>query len=159
MQIVYNSIGLIQTPFKDTENMPIQPLSINSAKGIVVINEKYIDGLIDLEGFSHIILIYHFHKVTTQKLKVVPFLDDKEHGVFATRSPIRINPIGMSIVKLEKIEKNILYINDVDILDNTPLLDIKPFFEKFDNRFLTNSGWLEEKENINLKKSDNRFKI
>ena len=143
--ITYKPIGIIHTPFKEIDNMPIQPLSINSAVGIIELMNEYIDGLKDLEGFSHIILI------------VKPFMDCIEHGVFATRSPARVNPIGISIVKLNKIEKNLLHIEEIDVLDKTPLLDIKPFYEIFDNRFNTSCGWLENKKKKNIITSDNRF--
>lgn len=155
--ITYKPIGIIHTPFKEIDNMPIQPLSINSAVGIIELMNEYIDGLKDLEGFSHIILIYHLHKSINKNLIVKPFMDNIEHGIFATRSPARVNPIGISIVKLNKIEKNLLHIEEIDVLDKTPLLDIKPFYEIFDNRFNTSCGWLENRKNTNIITSDNRF--
>jgi tRNA (adenine37-N6)-methyltransferase len=151
-------IGVIHSPFKEIGNMPIQPLNAEKIEGSIELYLEYSDGLNDLEGFSHITLIYFFHKVTETKLLVKPFMDDEIHGIFATRSPVRPNPIGISTVRLSGIDKNILYIEDVDILDGTPLLDIKPFFPQFDNRDIERTGWLTGKENIYQVKSDNRFK-
>ena len=139
--------------------MPIQPSSAGGIMGTIELDTSMIKGLNDLEGFSHIILIYHFHLIKTHNLSVVPFMDDKPHGIFATRSPARPNPIGMSIVELKKIESNLLFIEGVDMINETPLLDIKPFFSQFDNRLNAKTGWLNEKEQkvISQIKSDNRF--
>ncbi|MDQ2177654.1 tRNA (N6-threonylcarbamoyladenosine(37)-N6)-methyltransferase TrmO [Marinifilum sp. D714] len=158
-EIIFQSIGLIHTPHKTRENMPIQPLSARGVKARVELNPELRDGLRDLESFSHVILIYHLHKSEGFDLDVMPFMDDKTHGLFATRAPRRPNAIGMSTVKLHSIEGNILHVEDLDILDGTPLLDIKPFFSKFDNRPDAISGWLDEKwkeENRGIK-SDKRF--
>ncbi len=159
IQISYKPIGIIRTPFTEISNMPIQPTGAEKVKGIVELNSEFVLGLKDLEGFSHVILIYHLHLISGYKLSVVPFMDDKPHGIFATRSPARPNPIGISTVKLVKIEGNLIFIEGVDILNETPLLDIKPFFNKFDNRPEARSGWLEEKklEDIITVKSDQRF--
>jgi tRNA (adenine37-N6)-methyltransferase len=156
---IYNAIGIIKTPFTSIEEMPIQPFAAKGICGTIEINMKYVDGLQDLDGFQYIILLYHFHKVKDTRLKVVPFMDDKPHGIFATRAPVRPNPIGISVVRLDKIKKNKLFIEDVDMLDGTPLLDIKPFIPRFDNRANAKSGWFKGKEKIQLKKSDNRFSI
>lgn len=139
--------------------MPIQPVGAKGVKATIELKNEFIDGLKDLEQFSHIILLYHFHQSEGYKLKVTPFMDTEERGLFSTRAPRRPNGIGMSIVRLIEIENNILHIEDVDILDGTPLLDIKPFFSQFDNREEAKSGWLEEKwKERNLKiKSDKRF--
>ena len=159
MDITYRPIGVIQSPFKTTEGMPIQPPGAASIKGTVEIYAEYIEGVKDLDGFSHIILIYHFHKVAESKLTVIPFLDSKPYGVFSTRAPSRPNHIGLSIVKLLKIENNFLHIENVDILDGTPLLDIKPYVPEFDSREVTSVGWLEKvKEQVKNHKSDDRFK-
>lgn len=159
-QILLNPIGIIYTPFDNVKDMPIQPLAANGITGRIEIFPEYLDGLMDLEGFSHISLIYHFHKIEGYSLKVKPFMDIEEHGIFATRSPKRPNAIGISTVKLVHIEKNILHIEMVDILNNTPLIDIKPFFSKFDNRIDTKSGWLEKQQHISIEnlRSDERFK-
>jgi tRNA-Thr(GGU) m(6)t(6)A37 methyltransferase TsaA len=158
-QIIFHPIGTIHTPFKTLENMPIQPVGAKGVKATIELKNEFIDGLKDLEQFSHIILLYHFHQSEGYKLKVTPFMDTEERGLFSTRAPRRPNGIGMSIVRLIEIENNILHIEDVDILDGTPLVDIKPFFSQFDNRVEAKSGWLEEKwKERNLKiKSDKRF--
>ncbi len=158
--ISFESIGIIQTPFKTIENMPIQPCGAKGVKATIELNEKFSEGLKDLDEFSHITLIYHLHRANVCKLLVTPFMDIEEHGIFATRSPRRPNAIGLSTVKLIKIEKNILYVENADVLDGTPLLDIKPYFAQFDNRENAKSGWLDRKwkeENRGMI-SDARFK-
>jgi tRNA-Thr(GGU) m(6)t(6)A37 methyltransferase TsaA len=125
----------------------------------VEIKNEYINGLKDIDGFSHIILIYHFHISEGYSLEIIPFLDNRPKGVFATRAPKRPNPIGLSIVKLIKVENNILHIEDVDILDNTPLLDIKPYVSQFNALDQTEGGWYSKsKYNVRHRKSDHRFK-
>ena len=133
-KITYNAIGIIHSPYREPRGTPIQSSAAQDVEGTVELSPKYSKGVEDLEGFSHIILIYHFHLSKRYSLKVKPYLDDKAHGVFATRAPSRPNPIGISIVQLTKIEGNILHIKDVDIVDGTPLLDIKPFIKEFDVR-------------------------
>lgn len=158
-EIKFEAIGVIQTSYKTLENMPIQPMGAKGVKASVVLNPDLVDGLLDLEEFSHVTLIYFLHKVQDYKLRVIPFMDTEEHGIFATRSPRRPNAIGISTVKLISIEGNILHIEDADVLDGTPLLDIKPFFGRFDNRENVKSGWLDRKwdhKHENLK-SDERF--
>jgi len=139
--------------------MPIQPPGAKGIKGMVEILPEYTRALEDLDGFSHIILLYHFHKSSTCSLTVEPFLHNKAHGVFATRAPNRPNPIGISIVELEYIENNIIHIVNVDILDGTPLLDIKPYVPEFDYQEEARSGWLAESEDtVYDTKSDKRFR-
>jgi len=139
--------------------MPIQPKGASGIKGYILINEKFIEGLQDLEGFSHIYLLYSFHKTTRTELLVTPFMDNQIRGVFSTRSPLRPNHIGMSVVQLEKIEGNKIIVEDIDILDGTPLLDIKPYIEKFDAVKKSASGWLKASDKtIRKRRSDNRFK-
>ncbi|BAX79264.1 tRNA (N6-threonylcarbamoyladenosine(37)-N6)-methyltransferase TrmO [Labilibaculum antarcticum] len=159
-KIKFETIGLIKTSYKTLENMPIQPMGAKGVKASIVLKPEFVDGLMDLEEFSHVTLIYHLHKVTDYKLKVTPFMDTEEHGVFATRSPRRPNAIGLSTVKLIGIEGKVLHIEDADVLDGTPLLDIKPFFGRFDNREKVKSGWLDRNwdENHKTLKSDERFK-
>ena len=159
LSVTYQPIGYIRTAFRKVSKMPTQPCGAKEAKGVIELNHDLTPGLFDLEGFSHLILIYHFHLIKGHKLYVVPFMDDKPHGIFATRAPARPNPVGMSIVKLKKIENNLIYIEGVDMVDGTPLLDIKPFFTKYDNRLDAKAGWLEGKEGIDITKikSDNRF--
>ncbi len=156
--INYQPIGIITTPFKSLNDMPIQPSGASNARGELVVNAEYIDGLTDLEEFSHVYLIYHFHKVKEYQLIVTPFLDKKPHGVFATRAPKRPNPIGLSIVQLISIEENILFLNNVDLLDGTPIIDIKPYVPAFDYQEDVRVGWLTDKDSdVTTKRSDERF--
>ena len=160
-QITINPIGIIHTPFNDIKGMPIQPLAAEGIKGHIELFPKYIEGLTDLVGFSHITLLYQLHKINGYDLMVKPFMDNKEHGIFATKSPKRPNAIGLSTVKLLGIENNIIHIEMVDMFNGTPLIDIKPFFSKFDNRTNTKSGWLDNEGNIPIRelRSDERFKL
>ena len=144
-RIVYAPIGVIQTPFRDPRGTPIQPPAGRGVEGRVVVFPKYAAGLADLEGFSHLVLIYHFHRSGPPRLHVRPFMDDREHGVFATRAPARPNPIGLSVVRLLKVEGNVLHVADVDIVDGTPLLDIKPYVPQFDAATGARIGWLQGK--------------
>ena len=140
LDITYHAIGLICSPFKDLEAMPIQPASRTSAPGRVEIFPKFVEGLKDLDGFSHIILLYHLHAIREHALTVIPFLDSSPRGLFATRAPTRPNPIGLSIVKLIRVDCGVLYVDDLDILDGTPLLDLKPYIPEFDHRPDTRIG-------------------
>jgi tRNA-Thr(GGU) m(6)t(6)A37 methyltransferase TsaA len=159
MEISYRSIGTIRSPFEDIAGMPIQPSGAKGVEGTIEIFPEFADGLQDLEGFSHIILIFHFHKVTASNLQVTPFLDTTKRGVLATRSPKRPNPIGLSIVKLNHRADNILYVENIDILDGTPLLDIKPYVPEFDEQTVERLGWLEDaKGKVKHKRSDDRFR-
>jgi tRNA-Thr(GGU) m(6)t(6)A37 methyltransferase TsaA len=143
--IRYKPIGIIHSPFKEPRDAPIQAAYAGDIEGIVEIFPQYSEGLADLEGFSHIILIYHFHLSKGHSLRVKPYLDSELRGVFATRAPARPNPIGMSIVRLVKVEEGQLRIRAIDILDGTPLLDIKPYVPKFDCRSADHIGWLSGK--------------
>ena len=139
--------------------MPIQASGALGIKGTVELFTEYSAGLKDIDGFSHIILVYHFHLSRKYALEVKPFLDEETHGVFAMRAPARPNPIGISVVRLLGIEKNILHIEDVDIVDGTPLLDIKPYVPDFDWRKAERIGWLSDKaQRAGKHKSDTRFK-
>jgi tRNA-Thr(GGU) m(6)t(6)A37 methyltransferase TsaA len=159
MEINYKPIGLIHSPFKDIEGMPIQPTGASGVSGSVEVFFEYIAGLKDLEGFSHIIFVYHFHRAKRGELIVTPFLDSQPHGVFATRAPNRPNPIGISVVKLLRIEGNVLQVENVDILDGTPLLDIKPFVPEFDAPEVQSIGWLANaKHKVAQHRADNRFR-
>lgn len=159
IDVQYRAIGIVHTPFKEIEGVPIQPTGASGAQGHIEILPEYAKGLRDLDGFSHIILLYHFHRVRESKLVVTPFLDSQPRGVFSTRAPKRPNPIGLSVVKLLNIEKNILQIENVDILDGTPLLDIKPYVPEFDQHPADRTGWLEKSRGeVKSKKSDDRFK-
>src|SRR4030043_1608791 len=143
MDIIYIPIGIIHSPFNNLEDMPIQPTSDISGSGIVEIFPQFIDGLKDLKGFSHIYILYHLHKVRQSNLIVTPFLDSEPRGVFATRAPARPNPIGLSIVSLLRVEGRTLHLGNVDILDDPPLLDIKPYVPAFDRPAQARAGWLE----------------
>jgi tRNA-Thr(GGU) m(6)t(6)A37 methyltransferase TsaA len=140
------------------EGMPIQPLGAPSAVGRIELEPQFVPGLQDLDGFSHLILIYHFHRAGSAKLTVKPFLDEFTHGVFATRAPVRPNPIGLSIVELIRIEANLLEVLGVDMLDGTPLLDIKPYVPAFDTPKDPRCGWLDSvQEHGREQRSDRRF--
>ena len=158
IRIEYQPIGVIHTPFKKLKGMPIQPPGACGVSGTVEVFKDFAAGLQDLEGFSHIMLLYHFHRSTESSLIVTPFMDSQPHGVFATRAPKRPNPIGFSIVRLLGREENILHVENVDILDNTPLLDIKPYVPEFDHHPTDRMGWLEQaKGKVQKKRSDDRF--
>ena len=156
--IVFHPIGVIHSEYKETKNTPIQPASARGVSGSVEIFPEYVEGLKDIEGFSHLILIYHFDRSQGYKLKVKPFLDENLHGVFSTRAPFRPNPIGLSVVKLVSRSKNILEIENIDILDGTPLLDIKPFVPDFDAVENAKIGWVaKSKSKISHTVNDGRF--
>ena len=158
IHINYSPIGVVRSPFKEQKNMPIQTIGCKGIKGTVEVFSRYTEGLKDLEGFSYIFLICHFNLAKDYSLLVKPFIDDNVHGVFATRAPSRPNPIGLSLVRLGKIENNTLFVEDLDILDNTPVLDIKPFFPTVDCRRTTRIGWAKGKINkISTAKNDGRF--
>ena len=157
MRIEYHAIGLIHSPFKTIEGTPIQPSRAKNARGTVELFAEYAAGLRDLDGFSHIILVYHLHKSRPYRLTVMPFLDTQPRGLFSTRAPNRPNPIGLSVVKLIKIDGNVLSVEGVDMLDQTPLLDIKPYVGEFDRRDDIRLGWLESAPK-NIDVADERFK-
>jgi tRNA-Thr(GGU) m(6)t(6)A37 methyltransferase TsaA len=151
-------IGVIHTPFKEPKGTPIQPDRSEGARGTVEVYAEYAGGLKDLDGFSHITLLYYFHLSKGFELSVTPYLDDKKRGLFATRAPRRPNPIGISVVRLDKIEGNMLHIVNVDMIDGTPLLDIKPYIRNFDSAGDSKIGWLEDRmdrKDINV--ADDRF--
>jgi tRNA-Thr(GGU) m(6)t(6)A37 methyltransferase TsaA len=159
MTLSYEPIGIIHSPFEDIENVPIQPVAAGGIRGTVEVFADFAEGLKDLEGFSHVILLYHFHRVTQTRLTVVPFVDPEPRGVFATRAPSRPNPIGLSIVRLLRMEGNILHVENVDIVDGTPLLDIKPYVPEFDHHEADRMGWLASaREKVKEARSDARFR-
>lgn len=158
-QVVYAPIGIVRSPFKTAQGSPIQPVGAKGVRGEIDLREEFIAGVKDLEGFSHLILIYHFHHSKGFDLEVKPFLDNESRGVFATRAPKRPNPIGISVVKLVKVERGCLIIEDVDILDGTPLLDIKPYVPEFDSKENCEIGWLSGKiRDAGRSRADDRFK-
>lgn len=157
MKICFRPIGVIHSGYKKTEGVPIQGALLPDSEGWIEVFPEYSKGLKDIEGFSHVILLYHFHLAGHCHLLDKPYLEDKIHGIFSIRSPRRPNPIGFSVVKLEKKTDNILHISGVDIVDGTPLLDIKPYVSKFDVRKRVKNGWLTKRLKFaNGHKSDNR---
>jgi len=147
IQIMYKSIGIIHTPFKEQVNTPIQGIFSPDGKGEVEVFPQYTDGLRDISGFSHLILIYHFHLAEGYSLLTKPFLEKESKGIFAIRHFNRPNNIGLSVVKLYDVRGNILEIGEVDIVDGTPLLDIKPYVPDFDVRNNVKKGWYEYASN------------
>ena len=142
-KLTIHPIGIIHSEHKNKSETPIQPIFARGCKGHAEIFPEYIEGLKDLDGFSHIFILFHLHKSGTVKLHVKPFLDNKERGLFSTRAPSRPNPIGMSIVEITGIKDNLIYLDNLDILDGTPIIDIKPYIGKFDKIESTRSGWLD----------------
>jgi tRNA-Thr(GGU) m(6)t(6)A37 methyltransferase TsaA len=156
--ITLKSIGVIHSPFTDPKSMPIQPVSENSAAGTVEVFPEFAAGLRDLEGFSHILLVYHFHRSRAFSLTVIPYLDTEPRGLFATRAPNRPNPIGLSLVRLTRVEGARLHVENIDVLDGTPLLDIKPHVPAFDCAPGARIGWLEKAAaQMRTKAADDRF--
>ena len=143
-KIAMTPIGIIHSPYKQVKDMPIQGKFKPEVKACIELKDEYAPGLRDLEGFSHAIIIYYFHMSQKEEVMGKPFLEDKEHGIFAIRSPHRPNHIGLSVVKIEGIEENKLHFSEVDVLDQTPLLDIKPYVKYFDNRENVISGWIDK---------------
>ncbi|MGE5255181.1 MAG: tRNA (N6-threonylcarbamoyladenosine(37)-N6)-methyltransferase TrmO [Hyphomicrobiales bacterium] len=157
--IILKPIGIIHSPFTDVKSMPIQPVSENSAAGHIDVFPEFAAGLRDLEGFSHILLLYHFHRAGAYSLSVTPFLDTKPRGLFATRAPNRPNPVGISLVRLLRIDGPRLHVEDLDVLDGTPLLDVKPHVPDFDCAPGARIGWLEKATaEMHKKVADDRFR-
>ena len=143
-RIIMHPIGIIHSPYKEARDIPIQGTFKNNIKAWIELKDKYVPGLKDLDKFSHAILIYYFHRSHREDIEGIPFLEQEKHGIFAIRSPHRPNHIGLSIVKIERIEGNKMHFTEVDILDETPLLDIKPYVKYFDSRSNVISGWLDK---------------
>ena len=159
MSDIFKPIGIIHSPFHEIAGMPIQPTSQASWPGVVELFPEYVEGLKDLAGFSHIYLLYHLHQAAAYRLTVTPFLDTQPRGLFATRAPNRPNPIGLSLVELERIEGGRLFIARLDILDQTPLLDIKPYIPEFESQQQVRIGWVEQaRGRVHTRRSDERFK-
>ncbi len=153
-----NPIGTIYTPFQQIADMPVQPSGAQGVAGRIELRPELAEGLKDLDGFSHIIVLYHFHLVSRVSLTVTPFLDPQPRGVFATRAPTRPCPIGLSVLTLKGIHGHTLEVENVDMLDGTPLLDIKPYVPEFDQRTEVRTGWLEKATGRSLTaRSDKRF--
>lgn len=157
-RICYHPIGIIHTPYQDPAGMPIQPVGGEEITGTVEIFPEFTDGLLDIGGFSRIILIYQFHRSCDCRLQLVPFLDTVPHGVFSTRAPSRPNSIGFSVVCLHQVEGNCLIISGVDMLDGTPLLDIKPYLPYCDAFVCERTGWFPSSDDrFTTARSDRRF--
>lgn len=153
-----NPIGIINTEYQSLKQMPIQPKGAENTISEIIINKEYAAGLANLDGFSHIYLIYEFHQSCGFQLSVLPFMDNTEHGIFATRAPRRPNPIGLSIVRILSINKNIIKVSGADVLNGTPLLDIKPYIEQFDKVEQARSGWMTaSNKEVEIAQSDDRF--
>lgn len=144
MRVVYRPIGTIHSPFRGVEGVPIQPTAAAGIRGSVEILPELAEGLQDVDGFSHVVPLYHFHLVRESRLTVTPFLDSRPHGVFATRAPARPNTIRLSIVKPLGVEGNVLHVENVGIVDGTPLLDIEPYAPESDHHAAQHIGWLEQ---------------
>jgi len=158
MNFTYRSIGTIHSPFSDRKGMPIQPAGAAGVRGTVAVEPEFQAGLADLDGFSHIIVLYHFHQSEGFELAVVPFMDSETHGLFATRAPRRPNGIGLSVLKLLGVQDGVLAVENIDILDGTPLLDIKPFVPEFDMAVDVKTGWLAgSATGVLNRKADDRF--
>ncbi len=157
--VTYTPIGRIHSPFTDIAGMPIQPNGARGTRGTVEIFPPYRGGLADLDGFERIILIYAFHRCTEHQLVVTPFLDTTLRGIFATRSPKRPNAIGLSTVLLNEVKEGTLVVEDIDVLDGTPLIDIKPYVPEFDAYPGSRCGWLGAVAvNAERVRSDDRFR-
>jgi tRNA-Thr(GGU) m(6)t(6)A37 methyltransferase TsaA len=155
--INYRPIGFIHSPFKDTVGIPRQAAGAADVKGSIDVLEEFSAGLAGLEGFSHAVVVFHMHLVKQPSLKSHPPWDGREHGVFATRSPYRPNPIGISVVRLESIDGNTLHISGIDMADGTPVLDIKPYIPDLNARGNVCIGWLSGKvDGMNKSKSGDR---
>ena len=143
-QIIMYPIGIIHSPYKENRDIPIQGSFNDKIEAWLELKDKYVNGLKDLDGFSHAIIIYYFHKSHREEIEGRPFLEQNKHGIFAIRSPHRPNHIGFSIIKIKSIKANKVYFTEVDVLDGTPLLDIKPYVKYFDSRDNAISGWLDK---------------
>jgi len=143
-EIKLKPIGIIHTPYKEPQGIPIQGKFEKSVRGTIEIFPEYQKGLKDIEGFSHLILIYYFNRSKEEKLIGKSFLEDQEHGIFAIRSPHRPNHLGFSIIKVEKVKDNTVTFSEVDMLDKTPLFDIKPYVSYFDSRKSVKNGWIKK---------------
>jgi len=143
-QITMRPIGIIHSPYKGSKEIPIQGRFKDDVEAWLELKNEYVRGLKDLDKFSHCILVYYFHKSKKETIEGKPFLEEEKHGIFAIRSPHRPNHIGFSIVKIQRIQANTLYFREVDMIDGTPVLDIKPYVKYFDSREDVISGWLDK---------------
>lgn len=156
MNLSFQSIGRIRSPHRTPTGTPIQPACADEVEGVVVVDERFEPALADIEGFEHIWLLYVFDRAGAFKSRVVPYRDTREHGLFATRAPSRPNPIGLSVVRLLGRDGNVLRVRGIDLLDGTPLLDIKPYVPEYDSHALSKAGWLDSCGDTR-KSADGRF--
>jgi tRNA-Thr(GGU) m(6)t(6)A37 methyltransferase TsaA len=158
--LLFNAIGYVSSPYKEAAGTPIQPVKGTKERASIIIKDEFNEGLKDLDGFSHLIIISFYHKSSNYKMHITPFLDTVPRGVFATRAPSRPNPVGISIVKLINVSKNILTIEEFDLIDGTPILDIKPFIPEIDHRENVRTGWYKDRKgNFSDTRDDGRFSI
>jgi tRNA-Thr(GGU) m(6)t(6)A37 methyltransferase TsaA len=156
--VTFTPIGVVRTPFAEHAGMPIQTVAASGVRGTVELNPAYADALADLDGFTHLHLLTHMHRTGGVSLRVTPYLDTVPRGVFATRSPRRPNPIGLSLVRLVRIDGSVLHVEELDLLDGTPLLDIKPYVPPFDDRAGARYGWFEQRaQDVHSVRADGRF--
>ena len=156
--VTYQPLGIVHSPFKDPVGMPIQAMAAPGVAGTLEMDPAYVEGLRDIDGFSHLIVIYHLHLSRPGSLLVTPFLDTQAHGIFATRSPQRPNAIGLSVVRLIRVDGVHLHVEDVDMVDGTPILDLKPYVPQFDNRPAERIGWFANNiARVGETRADRRF--
>jgi tRNA (adenine37-N6)-methyltransferase len=157
--VTFTPIGIVRTPFSTHEGMPIQTVAARGVRGRIELDPAFAEGLADLDGFSHLHLITHLHRTGPPSLRVMPYLDTSERGVFATRSPKRPNAIGLSLVRLVRIDGHVIDVEELDLLDGTPLLDIKPYVPPFDDRAGARYGWFEQRaQNVHGVRAHSRFR-
>jgi tRNA-Thr(GGU) m(6)t(6)A37 methyltransferase TsaA len=144
MDVTYHAIGSVRSPFVQAAGMPIQSSRAQGAQGSLELEPEYWAGLEDLAGFSHLLLVSHLHRAGPAVLQVVPFLDTRQRGIFATRAPARPNPIAISVLRILRVEPGRVLVAELDLLDGTPILDIKPYVPEFDARGDARSGWYAE---------------
>jgi tRNA-Thr(GGU) m(6)t(6)A37 methyltransferase TsaA len=154
--VTFRPIGILRSPHMRAEATPIQPVYARDCPGRAEISPEFADGLADIEGFSHVYLLYWLHRADPPQLRVKPYLQDMEHGIFATRAPCRPNPIGLSLVRLVRREGRALYLAGVDVLDGTPLLDIKPYAPRYDTVDNPRGGWTEEVDDATARRRGRR---
>jgi tRNA-Thr(GGU) m(6)t(6)A37 methyltransferase TsaA len=142
--ITLQPIGTIRSPYKESKDIPIQGRFKDDVEAWIELKDEYVKGLKDLDTFSHAILLYYFHKSNKEHIEGKPYLEDEIHGIFAIRSPHRPNHIGLTVVKIKKIKENKIFFTEVDMIDNTPVLDIKPYVKYFDSRDNVISGWIDK---------------
>src|SRR5262249_17395758 len=156
--VVYRPIGVVRSPFTSMQGMPLQSVAAADVRGTIEIDPAFADGLLDLDGFSHLHVVAHLDRSRPGGLVLTPFLDDTPRGVFATRCPRHPNPIGLSVVRLEHVDGTTLHVAGLDLLDGTPVLDLKPYVPTFDCVAAERIGWFEGKvDRVHDVRADDRF--